>query len=116
MKTYATGLGAVLVVLGIAALVWGVVGPSLAGGPSAAQRDKAKDFLSAAADMEAAASKGNRAEREAAVAEARESYRANREAVEAMQASRRSRQFWLKVGGGLTAAVGAAVLLVNRPK
>jgi len=116
MKTLATGVGAALVVLGLAALVWGVVGPSMAGGPSAAQRDKAKDFLSAAADMESAASKSNRAERDAAVAEARDSFRTSREAVEAMQAARRNRQFWLKVGGGLSAAVGVAVLLVNRPK
>ncbi|QDV75425.1 hypothetical protein [Botrimarina mediterranea] len=116
MKTYATGLGAALVVLGMAALVWGIVGPSMAGGPSAAQRDKAKEFLSAAADMEAAASKGNRAERDAAVAGARDSYRANREAVEAMQAAQKSRQFWLKAGGGAIAALGVGLLLMNRPK
>lgn len=104
----------VCVVLGLALIGVGFAWPALAGAPSEEDLSDATEFLSAGQAIESASAKQSREERAEELSAARERYRQARERVEAARAGPGRTAFWLKIAGGVVAAIGAGGLLANR--
>lgn len=115
MNKLAAVVGALFCLIGMAALFVGLAMPAFSGSLSEEETQQASEYLSASAAMEAAASIRDPAKRREAIAQAKDRYQTSRATVEATQAAQRSRQFWLKVGGGVATALGVVVLLTSRP-
>ncbi|TWT77291.1 hypothetical protein Pla123a_19480 [Posidoniimonas polymericola] len=93
-------------VLGTLLLAAGFIIPRLGGAPTDDAKSKAAEFLEASHAMEQAASAKSKEERTRRMAEVRDQYRQAREQAVEARSSGGSGAFWMKVCGGVLAAVG----------
>lgn len=95
------------ILVGLSALGLGFAWPFLSAGRSEEAKSSVAEFLEAGKAMETASATGSKKQSEN-LSEVRERYRKAREKAEQVRAAPGRTAYWLKVAGGLLAAIGCA--------